>query len=354
VVALAESVRGAVVINEIHYNPDVKTEQVEFIELHNSGGSTVDCGSWALTDGVEFVFPAGTQIQAGGFLVVAGSPASVQAKYRTAALGPWTGRLSNEGETVVLRNAGGRIEDEVEYKLGFPWPTVGDPPGNSIELIHPALDNNLGGSWRRSATGGGTTADVDLLPAGSSWRYFKGTAEPSTPTAAWRARTFDDSSWQVGTTPIGYGENFLATPLSDMRNGYTSVYLRRKFTVASPAGISALQLGALFDDGFLVWINGVRVQGQNMPGNEVAFDAGANSALESMDFQAFDLPLPSSYLVTGENVIAVQAHNVSLNGSSDFFIDLRLTAQSGPANRGPTPGQANIVFRPTRLPRSGR
>ena len=32
---IGELTPGAVVINEIHLNPDVKIEQVEFIELHN-------------------------------------------------------------------------------------------------------------------------------------------------------------------------------------------------------------------------------------------------------------------------------------------------------------------------------
>ena len=32
----------AVVINEFHYDPDLNTERVEFIELHNTGPSSVD------------------------------------------------------------------------------------------------------------------------------------------------------------------------------------------------------------------------------------------------------------------------------------------------------------------------
>ena len=78
-------------------------------------------------------------------------------KFGFNPFGPWAGRLNSSGERVVLRNAAGQIVDEVTYQLGFPWPTVGDPPGNSIELIHPSLDNDLGGSWRASggsASGG--------------------------------------------------------------------------------------------------------------------------------------------------------------------------------------------------------
>ena len=55
---------------------------------------------------------------------------------------------SKYGDQLTLEDALGQTQDEVNYKLGFPWPTVGDPAGNSIELIHPSLDHNLGGSWR--------------------------------------------------------------------------------------------------------------------------------------------------------------------------------------------------------------
>jgi hypothetical protein len=140
--------RHDVIINEIHYNPDVKTELVEFVELYNKGSTAVDLAGWRLADAVAYTFPAGTSIPARGFLVVARDPAAFQSKFKVSARGPWTGVLSNEGETVLLCDAARRVVDEVDYRMGFPWPTVGDPPGYSIELINPDLDNELGGNWR--------------------------------------------------------------------------------------------------------------------------------------------------------------------------------------------------------------
>jgi len=139
-----------VVINEIHYNPDVKTELVEFVELYNKGSAAVDMSGWRLADAVECTFPAGTSIPASGFLVVARNPTAFQTKFKVQARGPWTGVLSNEGETLLLCDAARRVVDRVDYRMGFPWPTVGDPPGYSIELLNPDLDNNLGGNWRSS------------------------------------------------------------------------------------------------------------------------------------------------------------------------------------------------------------
>ena len=133
-----------VIINEIHYHPDVKTELVEFIELYNKSSAAVDLSGWRLTKAVEYTFPAGTSIPANGYVVVTENPAAFQAKFKTSALGPWTGVLSNDGETIRLLDAAKRVVNEVAYQEGFPWPTVGDAPGYSLELINPEPGQHAG------------------------------------------------------------------------------------------------------------------------------------------------------------------------------------------------------------------
>jgi len=139
-----------VVINEIHYDPAVKTELVEFVELYNAGDEAADLSGWTFSDAMDFSFADGTILEAGGYLVVSQDPVAAQAKFDIDSLGPFSGRLSNDGETITLRDANGERQDEASYKLGFPWPTVGDESDRSIELINPAFDNDLGGNWRRS------------------------------------------------------------------------------------------------------------------------------------------------------------------------------------------------------------
>ncbi|MBN1360467.1 MAG: lamin tail domain-containing protein [Sedimentisphaerales bacterium] len=161
-----QAVEPTIVINELHTNPDVSTELVEYIELHNWGRSTVDVSGWSFTSGVFYTFAAGTVMPPGGYLVVAENPGQLLGKWATlraelaeaVVLGPYAGKLNNEGERVTLCDAAGHVIDEVDYQLGFPWPTVGDevPEGHpgtgySMQLINPRLDNDLGGAWRSSA-----------------------------------------------------------------------------------------------------------------------------------------------------------------------------------------------------------
>ncbi|MHC4157658.1 MAG: lamin tail domain-containing protein [Planctomycetota bacterium] len=160
-----------IVINEIHYRPDLKVEQVEFVELYNPGDETIDLSGWYFSRGIDFTFPQSTTLDANSYLVVVEdsnlldpcttSNADFVAKWPSVTpAGVFTGKLDNDGENVELRDADGVEIDQVDYQLGFPWPTAGDsvpfvkPPdgsGHSMQLTNPAFDNDLGGSWRSAS-----------------------------------------------------------------------------------------------------------------------------------------------------------------------------------------------------------
>lgn len=138
-----------VVINEIHYDPTPAAATLEFVELFNPGAQPVDLTGWRLEGGVDYNFPAGTTLSPRGFLVVALDAATVRAVYgASAVLGPFQGRLSNEGDRLTLRNARAQVIDRVEYGVGFPWPVTGYTVDHAINLINAALDNTLPGAWR--------------------------------------------------------------------------------------------------------------------------------------------------------------------------------------------------------------
>ena len=99
-----------------------------------------------------------------------------------------------------------------------------------------------------------------LVPRGDLWRWAKGTAEASSPDrTAWRASAFDDGAWATGRLPVFYGEALTGTELTDMQNRYSSVFLRRAFTLDSSADVQSLVLRVKVDDGFIAWINGREV-----------------------------------------------------------------------------------------------
>lgn len=169
-----------------------------------------------------------------------------------------------------------------------------------------------------------------LVPRGARWRHLEGRSEASTPTWLWRSPEHDDSSWAEGAAPFGYGDPPYGTLLADMMGSHSTVFLRRSFGAPEGAVVSSLAILADYDDGFIAWINGVEVARAGAPEGEPLHTSLAASNHESGAYERFALPDPGTYLVEGENAIAVQVFNVGL-GSSDLKIDVELQAKCSPA-----------------------
>jgi hypothetical protein len=233
--------------------------------------------------------------------------------------------------------------------LTFETSAFSDPQGaGTFAAMKWRIGEVNAGAHVQTTTTTGTSVGTTLVSSGASWRYFKGLAEPSTVSGAWRLLGFDDSSWLTGNAPIGYGENFLATTLSDMRGGYTSVYLRKTFNVGSLSDLGDLLLEVQYDDGVNVWLNGALIYQDNVASAELVYSATALSSTEDATFRQYDLGSPAACLVQGKNVIAVQLLNSGLSNSSDCFVDVRLTAEaSATSGGGSTTTATYAVFKKT-------
>ena len=139
-----------IIINEIHYNTLDDTHYAEFIELYNAHTGTVELAGWYFSEGISFTFPANSSVASGDTFVITQDAADFTLEFGVAADTEWgrTSSLSNDGEKLTLRNAVGGKIDEVDYGVGFPWPTAADGEGPSIELLNPLIDNDLSGAWR--------------------------------------------------------------------------------------------------------------------------------------------------------------------------------------------------------------
>jgi len=343
-------VSDGVVINEIHYNPPENPVRQEYIELHNPSNSAAVLDGWRLTGAVNFVFPGGISIPPGGFLVVAEDPETLQSTLNADALGPFSGSLSSDGETVRLRDANDNVIDEVDYRVGFPWPVASDGGGASIELVNPSLDNSLGSSWRASIpqTLLGEATLLEFADHGWSWR--PGETEASTPISDWRDQSFvEDGEWNPNAqAPIGYGSVNgvpLNTAISGMVGNYSCVFLRNRFEIAPGEIPNLLELNYTADDGFVIWINGVEVERRRFDENEdpTIDDTASGSGTEGV-YETGAIINPGAFLVEGSNTIAVQLFNATLS-SSDLGFDLQVFR---PAEDGalpvPSPGAENTAF----------
>ncbi len=166
--ANASPLVGRVVITEIMYDPGSNDQSEEFIELYNRTGEEIALQGeeegvpWRFTNGVEYNFPVGVTIPAGGYLIIARDPAvftSVYGNVGAQVLGPYGGRLS-DGEGLELsepavRDPGGLQyfirEDHVSYNNADPWPTSPNGGGDSLQRVSVMAFGNDPASWEAGA-----------------------------------------------------------------------------------------------------------------------------------------------------------------------------------------------------------
>jgi parallel beta-helix repeat protein len=173
-------------------------------------------------------------------------------------------------------------------------------------------------------------SQTTLLPAGSIWKYSDATTAPP---ADWNQSSFDDAAWSSGPAQLGYGDGDEATVLSygsNANNKTPSYYFRTNFNVADPNAISALLCRLKVDDGAVVYLNGNEIWRQNMPGAPavISFGTLATSGVTGAAENTWnELSIPSSALLVGQNLIAVEVHQSDVT-SSDISFDFELLGTS--------------------------
>lgn len=339
---------ATVVINEIHCDPD-NNGTTEFIELFNPTSFPISLSGWKFTSGISYAFPSGASIAAGAYVVVAQDSAAFLLEFGFAPSGQFSGKLSGDGELVELRDAANSIVDQVDYRSEFPWP-VSAGEGGSMELVNPSLDNNLGGSWRGSASAAIVPEVTFVSTAALGWKWRPGNTEASNPKSAWRASSFvEDGTWSGSVkAPIGYGvvDNLpLNTNIVGMQNNYRCIFARKQFTISPGAVPSMLKLRYTPDDGVFIWINGQLVAQRNIVGTvtEPTISTGASNQSPEGLWYEVNLSNASLFLVEGVNTVAVQLINYTL-GSTDLGFDIELKQPAATRNVKPSPGAPNRVY----------
>lgn len=175
----------------------------------------------------------------------------------------------------------------------------------------------------------------------SSFRYLKG-SEAGNLSGNWMLKDFNDSNWPAANAPFRYGDGNGGYELTDMRNNYSSLYLRTRFSVTNLSELKKLNLTINYDDGFILWINGNIALQQNAPDNP-QYNSFATSGHESGTPENFNRDIEELNLHDGENQLAVQLFNLNLT-SSDLFFDISLMAEIPQPVLLQTPDSLKVIF----------
>jgi hypothetical protein len=154
---------------------------------------------------------------------------------------------------------------------------------------------------------------IPVINFGSNWHYITGYEQNPTD---WNSIEFDPTNWSSGPTPIGFGDDDDMTIIDPV----FSIFMRKVFEVDDMDNVIYGLLHMDYDDGFVVYINGVEVLRENLgePNTEVPYDQFADTNVEAniyrgMKPEKFFIENIKDFLIEGQNVLAFQVHNASEN-----------------------------------------
>ena len=152
-------------VTEIMYRPlpftPFGSDDLEFIELKNTGTNTLDLSGLRFTSGLTFSFTNGTRLAPGAFFVLSPSASAFALRYPGVPVnGNYSGKLDNGGEKLTLTHVLGTNVFSFTYNNAVPWPITPDGYGFSLVRENLAGNPDSSSSWRpSSALGGSPGAD---------------------------------------------------------------------------------------------------------------------------------------------------------------------------------------------------
>jgi len=232
--------------------------------------------------------------------------------------------------TSALRAVGGSAEDEFHETTIDPSYLVAGTNMLAIEVHqNQPRSSDISFDLYLTVPTEPVPAEETLVAAGSVWKYLDNGSDQGT---AWYGIGFDDTGWASGPAELGYGDGDEATVVSygpDSNNKYITTYFRHTFGVSDPSKHQNLLLRILRDDGAVVYLNGVEVFRTNMPEGTITYTTLALGPVGgSAEDEFHETTIDASYLVAGDNLLAVEVHQDRPN-SSDISFDLTLVSTTG-------------------------
>lgn len=180
-----------------------------------------------------------------------------------------------------------------------------------------------------------------LMPITQSWSYSTNNLDGT----GWQAKDYVETGWSNLSPALLYIEDTALpapknTPLPAREDGLgpmVTYYFRTTFNVANAAIVASLTFSNLVDDGAIFYLNGVEVQRVGMATTPITYTDFATRTVDNAT--TFDLFYLSgdwlTNLVTGNNVLAVEVHQVNATSSDIVFGTALISSTAVTLTRGP-------------------
>lgn len=150
---------GPIQVNEINYQSASSSNTGDWVEILNSGSEVVDLQNWSLKDGNDnniYTISATTLLSPDHYLVLCQD----LDKFRTInpnilnCQGSFNFDLAANGEKIRLFDNNDLLISQVYYKTTFPWPTLLEGSGKTLELLDIEDELSDGNNWFAGCVGG--------------------------------------------------------------------------------------------------------------------------------------------------------------------------------------------------------
>ena len=182
------------------------------------------------------------------------------------------------------------------------------------------------------ASAPGDLAQVSLVPLGAQWRYYDSGNLAGT---SWRTTAFNDSAWNSGAAPLGYGDDNIVTTVKfgpSTTTRYITTWFRHSFQVDDPTRFLSVTLGLIRDDGAAVYLNGTEVFRSNLPTGTLTAATRASASVGGTDETTlYEAAVDPKWFRSGTNVLAVEVHQFAPD-SSDVRFALQLSGLLRPSS----------------------
>lgn len=165
----------------------------------------------------------------------------------------------------------------------------------------------------------------------TEWKYYY---DAQAPDSLWYETHYDDTAWDKGAGRFGFnsgvyfnqnqGYDVVLDYGPNSRKKHMTAYFRSTFTIKDIEEFLKLQATITYDDGYVLYINGVEVEQTNM--RKVASIAYSTEAASNVNTATRTFNIDPALLVNGENSIAVEVH-LNKVSSSNLTFDFELKMQ---------------------------
>ena len=188
------------------------------------------------------------------------------------------------------------------------------PNPTCVAVLFPTVSNavTMGEVWRYN--------DIQLGPLPTNWMTMDYNDDPDTP----------PYHWAEGRAAFAFSHSASFQPCSPVRTflslGPVTYYFRKRFFIQRDYPTNAVfALRHLVDDGAVFYLNGQEIYRRNMPSGPIDYNTRPPALVG--DAQCITVALEGVRPVVGQNILAVEVHQVSEPVIADAAFDMEAGIQ---------------------------